>query len=111
MNWDFAALLAIALPSAVQLLSMQDRSGRATHEPPRSIGSEGCSVNSAQWLLEQFRTQRITPGPMGGVEVVPMGASHASVSQSHRRMLDSSAVNAWQRVIKVGWRGCAAPDP
>ncbi|WP_186501216.1 hypothetical protein [Synechococcus sp. A15-60] len=67
---------------------MQDRSGRTTHKPPRSIGSEGCSVNSAQWLLVQFRTQRITPGPMGGVEFVPMGASHASVSQSHRRMLD-----------------------
>ncbi|QNI47518.1 hypothetical protein SynA1560_00849 [Synechococcus sp. A15-60] len=23
----------------------------------------------------------------------------------------TSAVNAWQRVIKVGWRGGAAPDP
>ena len=73
-------------------------------------GGEGWLVNGAQELVVQFR-------PFGAasqsqwveLRTFRWVRPHLPVPQSQRRMPRSSAVDAWQHMLKLGWRRCAAP--
>ena len=89
---------------------MQDRFGRITDGSPHQRGGEGWLVNGAQELLVQFRHLGAAPqGQWVELRTFRWVRPHPPVPQSQRRILRSSAVDAWQHMLKVGWRRCAAP--
>ena len=107
---ELAALQACAFSSAVKLLRMQDRSDRAADASLHSRGVEGWLVNGAQGLIVQFRPLGAAPQAQWvELRTFRWVRPHPPVPQSQRRMLRSSAVDAWQHMLKVGWRRCAAP--
>ncbi|WP_370593778.1 DUF1651 domain-containing protein [Synechococcus sp. A18-25c] len=105
-----AALRACALSSAVRLLRMQDRSDRAADASLHPHGGEGWLVNGEQELIVQFRPLGAAPQTQWvELRTFRWVRPHPPVPQSQRRMLRSSAIDAWQHMLKVGWRRCAAP--
>ena len=107
---ELAALRACAFSSAVKLLRMQDRSDRAADASLHPRGGEGWLVNGAQELIVQCRPLCAAPQAQWvELRTFRWVRPHPPVPQSQRRMLRSSAVDAWQHMLKVGWRRCAAP--
>ena len=105
-----AALRACARSLAVKLLPMQDRSDRTTDGSLPQRGGEGWLVNGAQELVVQFRPLGAAPQAQWvELRTFRWVRPHPPVPQSQSRMLRSSAVDAWQHMLKVGWRRCAAP--
>jgi len=105
-----AVLRGFTRSSAVKLLRMQDRSDHTTDGSFHPRGGEGWLVNGAQQLVVQFRHLGAAPQPQWvELRTFRWVRPHPPVPQSQRRMLRSSAVDAWQHMLKVGWRRCAAP--
>ena len=95
---------------AVKLLRMQDRSDLTTDGSFYQRGSEGWLVNGEQELVVQFRHLGAAPQSQWvELRTFRWVRPHPPVPQSQRRMLRSSAVDAWQHMLKVGWRRCSAP--
>ena len=104
------ALRATVLFRAVKLLRMQDRSDLTTDGSFHQRGSEGWLVNGEQELVVQFRQLGAAPQSQWvELRTFRWVRPHPPVPQSQRRMLRSSAVDAWQHMLKVGWRRCSAP--
>ena len=92
------------------MLRMQDRSDHVADASLPLPGCEGWLVNGAQGLIVQFRPLGAAPQAQWvELRTFRWVRPHPPVPQSQRRMLRSSAVDAWQHMLRVGWRRCAAP--
>ncbi len=93
----------------IRLLNMPNRS-RTTPEPPVKSGGEGWLVNGAQKLLVQFKPD--TPSAQEqwvSVRTYGWVPPHPPEPQSRRRMLRHNAMEAWETMLKTGWRRCSPP--
>lgn len=89
---------------------MQDRSDLTTDRSLHQRGGEGWLVNGAQELVVQFRPFGAAPQSQWvELRTFRWVRPHLPVPQRQRRMPRSSAVDAWQHMLKLGWRRCAAP--
>jgi hypothetical protein len=96
-------------PVVIRLLSMPNHN-RVTQEPPVKSGGEGWLVNGAQKLLVQFKPD--TPSTQGqwvSLRTYAWEPPHPPEPQSRRRMLRHTAIEAWETMLKTGWRRCSPP--
>ncbi|WP_413440644.1 DUF1651 domain-containing protein [Synechococcus sp. MIT S1220] len=85
----------------------KNRSLRPPEEKPNGVG---WLVNDQQQLVCQFRPD--TPSAHGqwvAVRTYRWVPPHPPVPQTRRRMLRHNAIEAWQSMLKTGWRRCAPP--
>ena len=93
----------------IRLRPMPNRN-RITKEPPVKSGGEGWLVNAAQQLLVQFKPD--TPSAQEqwvSVRTYGWKPPHPPEPQSRRRMLRPNAIEAWETMLKTGWRRCSPP--
>ena len=93
----------------IRLRTMPNRN-RITKEPPVKSGGEGWLVNAAQQLLVQFKPD--TPSAQEqwvSVRTYGWKPPHPPEPQSRRRMLRPNAIEAWETMLKTGWRRCSPP--
>ena len=96
-------------PVVIRLLSMPNHN-RVTQEPPVKSGGEGWLVNGAQKLLVQFKPD--TPSTQEqwvSLRTYAWEPPHPPEPQSRRRMLRHTAIEAWETMLKTGWRRCSPP--
>ena len=93
----------------IRLLTMPNHN-RVTQEPPVKSGGEGWLVNGAQKLLVQFKPD--TPSTQEqwvSLRTYAWEPPHPPEPQSRRRMLRHTAIEAWETMLKSGWRRCSPP--
>jgi len=93
----------------IRLLTMPNHN-RVTQEPPVKSGGEGWLVNGAQKLLVQFKPD--TPSTQEqwvSLRTYAWEPPHPPEPQSRRRMLRHTAIEAWETMLKGGWRRCSPP--
>ncbi len=96
-------------PVVIRLLTMPNHN-RVTQEPPVKSGGEGWLVNGAQKLLVQFKPD--TPSTQEqwvSLRTYAWEPPHPPEPQSRRRMLRHTAIEAWETMLKNGWRRCSPP--
>ena len=96
-------------PVVIRLLTMPNHN-RVTQEPPVKSGGEGWLVNGAQKLLVQFKPD--TPSTQEqwvSLRTYAWEPPHPPEPQSRRRMLRHTAIEAWETMLKSGWRRCSPP--
>jgi len=83
---------------------------RATHEPPEQPGGEGWLVSPEQKRVVQSKPDAPTVQAQGGA-VRPYNGTppNPPVPQTRRRMLRHNAIEAWNTMLKTGWRRCPPP--
>ena len=83
---------------------------RATHEPPEQPSGEGWLVSAEQQKVVQFKPDASTAHAQW---VVVRSYSwippNPPVPQTRRRMLRHNAIEAWNTMLKTGWRRCSPP--
>ena len=83
---------------------------RATHDPPEKPGGEGWLVMAEQQLLCQFKPDSATVHAQWvGVRTYKWVPPYPPVPQTRRRMLRHNAIEAWETMLKTGWRRCSPP--
>ena len=93
----------------IRLMSMPNRN-RLSQDPPVKSGGEGWLVNGAQRLLVQFKPD--TPSTQEqwvSLRTYAWDPPHPPEPQSRRRMLRHTAIEAWETMLKTGWRRCSPP--
>ena len=107
----FAELFSVAVaPPFVPLPHHPLSRYRATHEPPEQPSGEGWLVSAEQQKVVQFKPDASTAHAQW---VVVRSYSwippNPPVPQTRRRMLRHNAIEAWNTMLKTGWRRCSPP--
>ena len=83
---------------------------RATNPPPEKPGGEGWLVSPEQQLLCQFKPDSATDyAKWVAVRTYSWVPPRPPVPQTRRRMLRHNAIDAWDKMLKTGWRRCSPP--
>ena len=83
---------------------------RATHEPPEQPGGEGWLVSAEQQKVVQFKPDASTVHAQWvAVRTYSWIPPNPPVPQTRRRMLRHNAIEAWNAMLKTGWRRCPPP--
>ena len=83
---------------------------RATHEPPEQPGGEGWLVSAEQQKVVQFKPDASTVHAQWvAVRTYSWIPPSPPVPQTRRRMLRHNAIEAWDTMLKTGWRRCPTP--
>ena len=82
----------------------------ATNDPPEKPGGEGWLVSVDQQKVVQFKSD--TPTAHG--QWVILRTFHwrppdYPIPETRRRMLRHNAIEAWETMLKRGWRKCSPP--
>ena len=80
------------------------------NDQPVSAGGEGWLVNADQHKVVQFKPDT----PTAHAEWVILRTFHwrppdYPIPQTRRRMLRHNAIEAWETMLKAGWRKCPPP--
>ena len=95
---------------AVARLSAMPSKDRATYDPPEKSGGEGWLVSAEQQLLCQFKPDAATAHAQWvAVRTYSWVPPRPPVPQTRRRMLRHNAIEAWETMLKTGWRRCSPP--
>ncbi len=83
---------------------------RSSHEPPEQRCGEGWLYSEQQQKIVQFKPD--TPTAHG--QWVILRTFHwrppdYPIPQTRRRILRHNAIEAWQTMLKTGWRKCSPP--
>jgi hypothetical protein len=83
---------------------------RATHEPPEQPDGEGWLVCVEQQKVVQFKPDASTVHAQWvAVRTYSWSPPSPPIPQTRRRMLRHNAIEAWNTMLKTGWRRCSAP--
>ena len=83
---------------------------RATNPPPEKPGGEGWLVSPEQQLVCQFKSDKATAHAQWvAVRTYHWSPPRPPVPQTRRRMLRHNAIEAWESMLKTGWRKCSPP--
>nr|WP_115093539.1 DUF1651 domain-containing protein [Synechococcus sp. UW106] len=83
---------------------------RATNPPPEKPGGEGWLVSLEQQLLCQFKPDSATVHAQWvAVRTYSWVPPRPPVPHTRRRMLRHNAIEAWDKMLKTGWRRCSPP--
>ena len=83
---------------------------RSLQPPAEKANGVGWLVNDQQQLVCQFRPDAPSAhGKWVAVRTYRWVPPHPPVPQTRRRMLRHNAIEAWQIMLKTGWRRCAPP--
>ena len=83
---------------------------RATQEPPEQPGGEGWLVSAEQQKVVQFKPDASTVHAQWvAVRTYSWIPPSPPVPQTRRRMLRHNAIEAWNTMLKTGWRRCPPP--
>ena len=83
---------------------------RATNPPPEKPGGEGWLVSAEQQLVCQFKPDRATVHAQWvSVRTYRWVPPRPPVPQARRRMLRDNAIDAWDKMLRTGWRRCSPP--
>ncbi len=83
---------------------------RATHEPAEQPGGEGWLVSAEQQKVVQFKPDASTVHAQWvAVRTYSWIPPSPPVPQTRRRMLRHNAIEAWNTMLKTGWRRCSPP--
>ena len=83
---------------------------RATHESPQQPRGEGWLVNPKQQKVVQFKPDAATVHAQWvAVRTYRWIPPNPPVPQTRRRMLRLNAIEAWNAMLKTGWRSCSPP--
>ena len=83
---------------------------RPTHEPTEQPGGEGWLVSPQQQKVVQFKPDAATVhAEWVAVLTYCWVPPRPPVPQTRRRMLRHNAIEAWNSMLKTGWRRCAPP--
>ena len=83
---------------------------RATHEPPEQPGGEGWLVSAEQQKVVQFKPEASTAHAQWvAVRTYSWTPPSPPVPQTRRRMLRHNAIEAWNAMLKTGWRRYPPP--
>ena len=83
---------------------------RHTHHQTETISGEGWLVSDWQQLVCQFKPD----SPTAHSQWVAIRTFHwrppdDPIPQARRRMLRHNAIEAWETMLKTGWRRCPPP--
>ena len=91
-------------------LRLMPSKDRATYDPPEKSGGEGWLVSAEQQLLCQFKPDSATVHAQWvAVRTYSWVPPRPPVPQTRRRMLRHNAIEAWETMLKTGWRRCSPP--
>ena len=81
---------------------------RSSHKPQEKSGGEGWLYSEQQQKIVQFKPD----APTGHGQWVILRTFHwrppdYPIPQTRRRMLRHNAIEAWQTMLKTGWRKCS----
>ena len=83
---------------------------RATDPSPEKPGGEGWLVNPEQQKVVQFKPDSATVHAQWvAVRTYRWVPPRPPIPQTRRRMLRHNAIEAWDTMLKTGWRRCSAP--
>ena len=83
---------------------------RATDPSPEKPGGEGWLVNPEQQKVVQFKPDSATiHAQWVAVRTYRWDPPRPPIPQTRRRMLRHNAIEAWDTMLKTGWRRCSAP--
>ena len=83
---------------------------RATHEPPEQPDGEGWLVSAEQQKVVQFKPDASNVHAQWvAVRTYSWIPPSPPVPQTRRRMLRHTAIEAWNTMLKTGWRRCPPP--
>ena len=83
---------------------------RSFHEAPKKAGGEGWLYSEQQQKVVHF----IVDAPTAHAQWVILRTFHwrppdYPIPETRRRMLRHNAIEAWQTMLKTGWRRCPPP--
>ena len=82
----------------------------SNHEPAPQLRNESWLVNGQDQLLVRFSEAQTTDqGQWVLMSTYRWIRPDPPVPQTRRRMLRQNAIEAWQNMLKVGWRRCHPP--
>ena len=83
---------------------------RSFHEAPEQAGGEGWLYSEQQQKIVQFKPDAPTAhGQWVILRTFHWRPPDYPIPQTRRRMLRHNAVEAWQTMLKTGWRKCSPP--
>ena len=96
-------------PSLASTPAMPNKD-RSFHEAPEKAGGEGWLYSEQQQKIVQFKPD----APTGHGQWVILRTFHwrppdYPIPETRRRMLRHNAIEAWQTMLKTGWRRCPPP--
>ena len=100
----------ISVPRVLVRLHPMANKDRATNPPPEKPGGEGWLVSPEQQLVCQFKPDSATVHAQWvAVRTYSWVPPRPPVPQTRRRMLRHNAIEAWDKMLKTGWRRCRPP--
>ena len=83
---------------------------RATNPPPMKPGGEGWLYSEQQQKLCHFKPDTSTAHAQWvAIRTYGYVPPHPPTPMTRRRMLRHNAIEAWQTMLKAGWRKCSPP--
>jgi len=83
---------------------------RATNPPPEKPSGEGWLLNTDQQKVVQFKPDSESQhAKWVAVRTFHWRPPDYPIPQTQRRMLRHNAIEAWQTMLKTGWRRCSPP--
>ena len=99
------SLHQISVPRVLDRLHPMPNKDRATNPPPEKPGNKGWLVSAELQLICQFKSNSAKDHPQWvafrSYSCVP---PHPPVPQTRRRMLRHNVIEAWDKMLKTGWR-------
>ena len=84
--------------------------GSRYKDNPAKAGGEGWLVNAQQQKVVQFKPDASTVhAEWVAVRTYSWTPPSPPVPQTRRRMLRHNAIEAWNTMLKTGWRRCPPP--
>ena len=81
--------------------------GRSFHEAPEKPGCEGWLCSEQQQLCHFKPDTATVHAQWVAVRTYSWVPPRPPVPQTRRRMLRHNAIEAWQTMLKTGWKCCA----
>ena len=83
---------------------------RSTYEAQEQSRGEGWLVSDQQQLVCQFRPDTATAHSQWvAIRTFHWRPPDYPIPQARQRMLRHNAIEAWQTMLKTGWRRCSPP--
>ena len=83
---------------------------RGTHEALEKPEGEGWLVSPEQQLVCQFKPDTATAHSQWvAIRTFHWRPPDDPIPQTRRRMLRHNAIEAWETMLKTGWRRCSPP--
>ena len=83
---------------------------RSNHKPPQKPGGECWLYSEQQQKLCHFKPSMATVHAQWvAVRTYSWVSPRPPVPQTRRRMLRHNAIEAWDKMLRTGWRRCSPP--